>query len=98
MVEALDHDLAWTKKTTGQPGRAEKGDRFGATIGNALFPYIGVDDWWLADILVGVPGEDSGRGAVAHGLVGPDSDNPEEWKAQQPRVGDHYGSALGKFN
>lgn len=98
MVEALDHELSWTENTTGQPGRAEKGDRFGAVIGNALVPYVEVDDWWLDAVLVGVPGEDDARGAVAHGLVGPDSGHPEEWKAQQPRVGDRYGNALGKVN
>lgn len=98
MVQTLSGNRSWTEKTTGQPGKVEAGDRFGATIGNALVPYEGLEDWWLYAVLIGVPGEDDARGAVVHGLVGPDSDEPEEWKAQQPRVGDKYGSALGKFD
>ncbi|MBO0826609.1 MAG: hypothetical protein J2P24_02395 [Streptosporangiales bacterium] len=98
MVEALDQSRAWTENTAGQPGRAENGDRFGAVIGNALVPYVGVEDWYLGSLLVGVPGEDGARGAVAHGLVGPGSQHPEEWKAQQPHDGDRYGSALGKYD
>ncbi|HEX8862356.1 MAG TPA: hypothetical protein VGC06_25330 [Actinomycetes bacterium] len=87
----------------GVAGGAERGDRFGAAVARGYFNDFNEDG--LADLAVGVPGEDVGgvvdAGAVnilygsAAGLTGGPllSESP-------PRAGAHFGAALatGDFN
>lgn len=100
MVETIGDGLHWSEQTAGVPGRAEAGDQFGAVLGNAAIPmdYLddGFDDWFDA-VTVGVPGEDSGAGAVVAGLPGGEQ-APQEWKQASPAAGAGYGSALGRTN
>lgn len=100
MVETIGDGHSWSEKTAGVPGKAEAGDHFGAVFGNAAIPmdYLenGFDDW-LEAVTIGVPGEDSGAGAVVAGLPG-GKRTPQEWKQASPAAGDGYGSALGRTN
>lgn len=96
LVESLDGQ-SWQQDGAGVPGKAEAGDRFGATMSNVLLPQQPTDDGWLSLVLIGVPGEDGGVGSVVKGLPG-GSGTTAEWKQQSGAVGDHYGAAIGKTN
>lgn len=100
MVETIAGGRHWSAKTTGVPGKAEAGDEFGAVLGNAAVPMAYQDDFlehWLDAVTIGVPGENSGAGAVVAGLPG-GKQAPQEWKQASPAAGDGYGSALGRTN
>ncbi|HEX6444332.1 MAG TPA: hypothetical protein VF053_04520 [Streptosporangiales bacterium] len=99
MVETVGDGRSWSEQAAGVPGRAEAGDGFGAVLGNAAVPmdHDAGPDAWLEAVTVGVPGEDSGAGAVVAGLPG-GSRAPQEWKQASPSAGDGYGYALGRTN
>lgn len=85
MVQIVGNGVGWTQRTRGVPGRAETGDRMGASLGGsvasgALRP------------LVGVPGEDDATGAVLVGLPGVGS--PVTY-LKGTRAGNRYGFAVG---
>ncbi|MCW3158484.1 hypothetical protein [Micropruina sonneratiae] len=77
-VSALTGGLGWTQHSAGAPGQAEAGDRMGAS---------------LAEGLVGVPGENDGRGMVISGLGG--TGPVTGFAALEPHAGDQFGAAVG---
>lgn len=97
LVQSLRGDEFWHQGTPGIPGAVEATDRFGQTIGNALYGAGGSgEDGWLGDVLVGVTGENDGSGVVMDGLGGPGGSRG--WVPQNPEAGDDYGRAIGKTN
>ena len=61
MVQTIGNGKSWTQNSTGIPGTAESGDRFGASVAGS--PSTGA-----TRPLIGIPGEDSSSGAVLVGL------------------------------
>ncbi|MGH3381160.1 MAG: hypothetical protein ACRDP6_41150, partial [Actinoallomurus sp.] len=96
LVQSLDGQ-SWQQDSPGVNGKAEAGDRFGATMSNVLLPQQPTDDGWLSLVLIGVPGEDGGVGSVIKGLPG-GSGTTAEWKQPYGTAGDHYGAVLGRTN
>jgi FG-GAP repeat len=87
----------------GVAGAAERGDRFGTALARGYFNDFNEDG--LADLAVGVPGEDVG-GAVDAGAVNILYGSPAGLTGgpllteSPPRAGAHFGAALatGDFN
>lgn len=87
----------YTQATPGVPGAHEKEDRFGASLRMASFDGDSQDD-----LAIGVPGENSGRGAVlvlySHGASGLSTAGPSLLSQGSPGVpdspeaGDWFGS------
>lgn len=75
-VFTLGGSRSYDQNAAGVPGSVETGDRFGATLGSwrdiaVDLPHSSVPPGpgtWSRGLLVGVPGEDAGRGAVVNGL------------------------------
>ncbi|MQA06529.1 MAG: hypothetical protein GEV07_28745 [Streptosporangiales bacterium] len=97
-VQSLGGGQGWNQDTQGVPGTAEARDRFGATMGNALYGMGSAgEDGWLGDVLVGTTGENDGAGVVIDGLPGgPAPSKP--LKSQSPAAGNNFGAAIGKTN
>jgi hypothetical protein len=97
IVSEVQEDRSWSENTSGMPDVAEAGDRFGATIANALIPDPpDAGRGWGDALLIGTPGENAGAGAVVRGVSGAGLAFPVAWSAQNPRPGDGYGTAIGK--
>ena len=83
VVGASNHP-AWSQASEGVPGTPETGDRMGATL-SAQLARVGP--------LIGVPGEDDGRGAVLSGL--PQINGPVTfWAAAVRTDGAHFAGAV----
>jgi hypothetical protein len=75
-----------TQNTPGEPGAAEAGDRFGASVfvgGISDLYYAGTTDFGFENIAVGVPGEDVGgnsdQGVVDVFALLPRQGSPSVW-------------------
>jgi len=92
----------WTQNSTGISDTAENGDRFGQSLAVGNFNGDA-----FADLAIGAPGENGGRGAVhvlygsASGLIATGS---QYWTqasngiADNPEAGDHFGATLAAGN
>lgn len=83
MVQTLSTGDGWTQNTSGVPGRAETGDRMGASLGGSE----------SSRAVIGAPGEDGATGAV---LVGLPEDGPKisYWKGTTK--GDQFGFSASR--
>jgi hypothetical protein len=94
--------IAISQRSTGVPGRDERGDRFGASV-----VLTDVDRDNHLDLVVGAPGEDDGRGRVTilHGTrngvaakngVTLDQASPEI--PGKPEAGDQFGGSIAALD